>query len=241
MYDPEAGTAFISNDYIDDKTDAAIRRGFVRKVYGILAVQLAITVAIAAPLVYSAKAQMWLAANMWVLGLAVATTLITMLVMVCIPSTARSFPGNFIMLFLFTASEGLLVGVAASAYTVPSVILALSMTVLITLGLTVYAFTTKDDFTGAGPYLFAFLWGMIIFGFFLFFFPSPFAHKLYAGMGAILFCMYIVYDTQLIMGGRNHRFQFGVDDYVFAALNIYLDIIQLFLYLLKLFGERRRN
>lgn len=31
----------------------------------------------------------------------------------------------------------------------------------------------------------------------------------------------------------------GIDDYVFAALNLYLDIIQLFLYILRLLGERR--
>lgn len=238
--DPESQTPLMNSDYIDEKTDAILRRGFVRKVYGILSAQLALTAAIAGPLVFSRAAQLWLMANLWVVGLAAATTLITMLVMVCIPSTARSYPGNYIMLFLFTASEGLLVGVTASAYTVPSVIMALVMTVLIVAGLTVYACTTKDDFTGAGPYLFAFLWGMIVFGIILIFFPSPFAQKLYAGMGAILFCMYIVYDTQLIMGGKNHRYKFGLDDYVFAALNIYLDIIQLFLYLLKLFGERRR-
>ena len=47
------------------------------------------------------------------------------------------------------------------------------------------------------------------------------------------------YDTQLIVGGAHKKHQFGVDDYVFAALNIYLDIINLFLLLLQLLQDRR--
>ena len=38
----------------------------------------------------------------------------------------------------------------------------------------------------------------------------------------MLFSLYLVYDTQLIVGGAHKKFQFSVDDYVFAALNIYL-------------------
>ena len=62
--------------------------------------------------------------------------------------------------------------------------------------------------------------------------------KIYAGTGALLFGGYIVYDTQLIIGGK-HRNKFAIDDYVFAAINIYLDVINEFLYLLELFGDRR--
>ena len=61
----------------------------------------------------------------------------------------------------------------------------------------------------------------------------------YSGMGACLFSFYIIYDVQLIAGGKHQAHRFGVDEYVFAALNLYMDIIQLFLHLLRLFGERR--
>lgn len=63
--------------------------------------------------------------------------------------------------------------------------------------------------------------------------------KMYSGASALLFSMYIVYDVQLIVGGKHKQHQFSLDDYCFAALNIYLDIINLFLHLLRLFGERR--
>eukprot|EP00913_Durusdinium_trenchii_P007276 g6838.t1 len=63
---------------------------------------------------------------------------------------------------------------------------------------------------------------------------------LYAGFGALLFSGYIVLDTQLIIGGKHSSFQFGTEDYVMAAITIYLDIINLFLYILSLFGDRHR-
>merc|ERR1719188_1974178 len=68
--------------------------------------------------------------------------------------------------------------------------------------------------------------------------PGEMVHKVFAGCGVLLFTFYIIYDTQLIVGGTDRR-QFGIDDYAFAALSLYLDIINLFLYILQLFGERR--
>merc|ERR1712150_68117 len=105
-------------------------------------------------------------------------------------------------------------------------------------GLTIFAVTTKTDFTGCGAYLYAFFLGLIVSSLVCAFIPfTPMAMKVQGAIGAILFSFYIVYDTQLIVGGK-HEHQFGIDDYVFAALNIYLDIINLFIYLLQLFGSR---
>jgi len=66
------------------------------------------------------------------------------------------------------------------------------------------------------------------------------AHHVVRRSGVLLFTFYIVFDTQLLIGEYGgHKVQFGIDDYVFAALNLYLDIINLFLHILSLFGERR--
>merc|ERR1712151_142410 len=101
------------------------------------------------------------------------------------------------------------------------------------------------DFTGLGAYLLAALFGLVAFGFviirFSWVWPGMYstAHMIYAALGAILFSFYIVYDTQLIVGGRHKKHQFSVDDYAFAALNLFLDVINLFLMLLSLFGSRK--
>ena len=59
-------------------------------------------------------------------------------------------------------------------------------------------------------------------------------------MGAALFGLYLVFDTQMMMGG-NHKYALSPEEYIFAALNLYLDIVNLFLYILSILNEGKRN
>mmetsp|Transcript_44454 Transcript_44454/g.87856 ORF Transcript_44454/g.87856 Transcript_44454/m.87856 type:complete len:252 (+) Transcript_44454:197-952(+) len=245
-YDAEAASYHEDNMLMDDKVEEQIRRGFIQKIYGILSIQLLITVGIAGPLVVFDAPMQFIEANPWLVYLTMAVYFTTFIILACCSGVARSFPANYICLFIFTGCMGLLVGVTSSYYTQASVLLAFIATAGITIGMTMLAFFTKIDFTKYGAYLAAALLGLMVMGLILMitswftaFKNLQFAYKIYAALGAILFSFYIVYDTQLIVGGKHHQHQFSVDDYVFAALNIYLDIINLFIYLLRLFGERR--
>ena len=57
---------------------------------------------------------------------------------------------------------------------------------------------------------------------------------LYSCIGATIFSLYIVYDTQLIVGGERRASSFCQDDIVLAATSLYLDVINLFLFILDL-------
>ena len=59
---------------------------------------------------------------------------------------------------------------------------------------------------------------------------------MYASIGCIIFSLYIIYDTQLMVGG-SHKYSLSPEEYIFAALNLYLDVINLFMYLLAIFGR----
>ena len=61
----------------------------------------------------------------------------------------------------------------------------------------------------------------------------------YSAVGAVIFSLYIIYDTQIMLGG-NHKYSLSPEEYIFAALNLYLDIINLFMYLLSIFGGSRK-
>lgn len=217
--------------------------GFIRKVYSILTAQLLLTVIVAAPLQTMSPA--WLMANQWLCLVSMAATVGIVCAMTCVPKLFKEFPTNYILLFVFTLFEAVLVGFVSAAYTAGSVVVCALATVFIFLGMTVYAWNTKSDFTGMGPYLFAALLSLIGFGLVIsllsmFGINIPGANLLYGFCGVLIFTFYIVFDTQLIVGEyHGHKHQFGIDDYVFAALNLYLDIINLFLQLLKLFGEKK--
>merc|ERR1711933_678320 len=120
----------------------------------------------------------------------------------------------------------------------PSVLLAAGLTAGIFLLLTVYSMNTTADFTAPGPYLFVALSGLILFGLAScvlgFFFPGAYSltQTIYAGVSAVLFSFHIVYHTQMIVGGQHKHGEFSVDDYAFAALSLYIDIINIFLALL---------
>lgn len=234
---PSVGSTLLKN------ANTEIRLGFVRKVYGILSVQLLLTFIVAAPLSQLNDEQ--LQGHGWLLAMSIVMTIAGVCVMTCCKDMTRTYPMNYALLFAFTLFESVIIGFAAAAYTWESVLLCAGLTASIFCGLTIFAFKTKADFTGFGPMLFGALlslttWGLVIFLLMLSGVSIQWAIMLYDLVGVLVFVTYIVYDTQLIIGGEHKAHMFTVDDYVFAALNIYLDIIQLFLRLLRLLGSRKK-
>jgi FtsH-binding integral membrane protein len=214
-------------------SDIKIRHQFIRKVYSIVSMQLLVTFACSAIIIYVPPLKGFFLANSWILWLLLAGTFVVMLVLACCESVARSYPLNLILLSVFTLMESLLVGCICSVYKTDTVLIAAGITLFIVVGLTLFAFQTKIDFTGMGTYLF--VAGLVLFGFgFLaIIFRSNIMHLVYAAAGAGLFSMYLVFDTQLMMGGK-HKYSISPEDYIMAALSLYMDIINLFLMILRL-------
>ena len=241
--DIEAGYGVDSKPMISGVSPISVRHAFVRKVYSILFFQLLLTSGIAAPFVLMDQTTVsnFIVSNMWLMWTSLALSFTFMIVFACFPSLMRKYPLNYVILLLFTATQGLFIGLVCSRYSVKSVLIAVATVTAVVLALSLFALQTKIDFTGWGPYLLAGSVVLIVFGFVLIFVKdgSGIAQKVYAGIGALLFSMYLVYDTQLIAGGSHRKHQFSVDDYAVAAICLYIDIIQLFMYILALFGDRR--
>ncbi len=62
------------------------------------------------------------------------------------------------------------------------------------------------------------------------------AHLIICGISVLIFSFYLIFDTQLIMGGK--RYEIEIDDYILGAIILYTDIITIFLYLLRIFGGK---
>ncbi len=89
-----------------------------------------------------------------------------------------------------------------------------------------------------GAALFVCVLLLFIFGIVLMFWKSDTASLIYAIAGALIFSLYLIYDTQLMIGG-DHKYSISPEEYVFAALNLYIDIIQIFLMILQILGGSR--
>lgn len=212
-----------------------IRLGFLRKVYGIVSAQLLITTAVAAVFLTFQPVRAYLS-HTWIGFLILVGAAIMSLVFIgALKVTSRQYPQNYICLTLFTGCEALLVGSFVTYYTLDSVLMAFALTCIVTCALTAYAMKTEKDFSAWGAGLISVLMNIILLGLFNIWLQNRMIHVCLTGAGAVLFSLYIIYDVSMIMK------KVSPEEYILAAATLYLDIINLFIKLLELFGERKQK
>ncbi|KAK2048306.1 UPF0005-domain-containing protein [Colletotrichum somersetense] len=207
-----------------------IRNQFIRKVYAILTVQLLVTGAVSAVSFFNDGYKAWIQDHP---GLVFGSLLGAMVMMLLTFWKRKSYPTNLLFLSAFTLMEAYSISVIVSFYRAGLVLNAVFLTAGIFIFLTAFACQTKYDFTSWVPYLGGALWALVIFSFMYMFFPSnSTAELVYGGIAALLFSAYILVDTQLIM--RHHH----VEEEIAASISLYLDIINLFLAILRILNSQ---
>lgn len=142
----------------------------------------------------------------------------------------RNSVWGLVTVFAFTGLEGLSLGPVLSHYLSLAhggslVTTAVGLTAVITFALSAYVFKTGQNFSRWGGFLFAGLITVFIAGIAAMFFPVM--QVAVAGVSALLFCGFILYDTSRLLHGEE-------DNYIMATVNMYLNILNLFLDLLRL-------
>jgi FtsH-binding integral membrane protein len=217
----------------------SMRLGFIKKVYGILSVQLLITTLFSLISMTSTSFLKFQLNNLWLFYFCLVMTIVLPCVIVCFQGAMRQSPYNYGILFSFTLAESYIVSVICGLSNPKLVFMAAFMTMSMTIALTVYAMTTKTDFTLQGGMIFVVGCAFAMFSLFALFTTNNFVHILICVGGIIMFGIYLIYDTQLILG--KHTLSFEVDDYILASFMLYVDIIQLFLYILELLQRLSGN
>lgn len=223
-----------AEEKITDSISVEIRHAFVRKVLGILALQILVTFGVASVFGFVPVLRDFLLRNFWIAIVGAVAAFVLQLVLVCVPNLARKVPANFILMTLITLCYALVLSCAAAASSRNAFLIAIGSTFVVVVGLMIFACQTKYDFTGCGTYLFVAILCLMIFGFLCIFFSNHILHLVYSSIATLLFCMLLVYDTQLVVGGKHRRYQYSVDDYIFAALTLYIDIIIIFMNILAI-------
>jgi FtsH-binding integral membrane protein len=210
-----------------------IRMAFVRKVYAILTVQLLATALLSSISFFSEGYKNWIRTNQWMMW----TSMFGALGFLGLTYWKRkSYPTNLLFLAGFTGLEAYSISVIVSFYQSRIVLEAVLLTAGLFIGLTLFACQTKYDFTSWMPYLFGTLWALVLFGFMAVFFPRNSTVELvYSGIGALVFSAYILVDTQLVM--RHYH----VEEEIAASISLYLDILNLFLSILRILNNQNNN
>lgn len=232
-----AGNGLFDDYSLNEFSSVKIRHGFIRKVYLILLAQLLFTFGICMlTFMYQSMRIFVLKNSLLFFVLSLVFTFPIIITLACYPELGKKCPMNYFLLFLVTIGLSCMVLLATVVVKFEVFIYALGTTACVTLALTLFSFQTKYDFTGWGVYLYMGFIVLMILGIIAMFIPGKVIHLVYAGIGTFIISIAIIIDTQLIVGGKHKKYEYSIDDYVFAALTLYMDIINLFLMLLTIFS-----
>ncbi|KAI0985862.1 hypothetical protein GJ496_003243 [Pomphorhynchus laevis] len=219
---------------LDDKN---IRRGFIRKVFSILLVQLSITFGFTLMAMRFNKLHVFLKNNPGLYFASYIVFLVTYITLACCKNVARKTPWNYAFLGLLTLSMTYMMAMITSFHSNEIVVVALGITICVCFSVILFSMQTKYDFTGMIGPLFAASIALLIFGIIAIFTSHKIVHIVYGALGAILFSAFLAVDIQMIMGGR--KYEINPEDYIFGALMLYLDIVYIFIYILSIFSSAR--
>jgi len=152
----------------------------------------------------------------------------------------RQNPRSLILTLIFTFVAGIIIAPAlfVAEATNPGIVGQAGLLTLSTFGvLSLYAVVSKRDFSAWGSFFIVGLWVLIATSLLNFFIGSALGSLWIAGGTVLVFSGLLVFDTWRIVRSG----QYGPDDYVPAAVNIYLDLLNLFLAIISLLGGGRRR
>lgn len=235
--DTESGAGLMGSPMGDSFSDKAIRRAFIRKVYLILMCQLAVTCGFIALFVFHDGVKSYVRANSWLYWLSYGIFVVVYIALACCSSVRRTFPMNFIFLAIFTVALSYMAGTISSYYDTKIVMIAIGISTLVCFSVSLFAIQTKFDFTKLGGILFVALMVVFFFGLLslILYRWVPVLQIVYSALIALLFTAFLAYDTQMVMGNKKHSI--SPEEYIYGAMQIYVDVVYIFLAILSLTGS----
>ena len=153
--------------------------------------------------------------------------------------------GTAIALFVtFSALFGFTMSIYFYRYSLEILAFSFLLTAVYFGALAAYGYLTKRDLSGIRPILFSGLIFLIVFGLLSMFIPAlDMFDRVVCLIGIAIFLGYTAYDTQKIRAFYSYYSaspEMLAKASIFSALQLYLDFINLFLYLLRFLGNKRR-
>lgn len=212
--------------------EISLRWAFIRKIYSILTIQLLLTIAVASVVVFVRPIAHFIVSTPAGLALYIFAIIFPLILIWPLYYYSQKHPVNYILLATFTVFMGFSVGLTC-AFTAGKVILESAiLTAVVVVSLTLYTFWAAKrghDFSFLAPILFAGFMVLLVFILIQIFIPlGRLSHMIYGALASIIFSGFIIYDTDNLIK------RYTYDQYIWAAVALYLDVFNLFLSLLTL-------
>jgi FtsH-binding integral membrane protein len=243
-------------------TDAIAERDFLRQVFAWMFLALALTTGVAVLFHQSNAALNYFSAHPTLFYVALFAQLGFVIALRPIVASQRvSVQAAALVFFLYAALTGVVFSILLDVYTTKSVVGAFGGACGVFAGMALWGYTTKSDLTRFGPILFGALIGMVVASVVFIFTGGGVLNLLIGFAGVIIFSGLTAYDIQNLKQMRIGRGRFGFGGgfrgrggggqpltvgagsekfAIYGALMLYLDFINLFISLLRIFGGARR-
>ena len=225
-----------------ERINYLIFKGFLGKVYGIISIQLLITLIF---IFFSQRDSI----KSYFLNHAGFTSFLNIISIILFLGTlillsvkedlCKAIPYNYIILLIITLSISFICNTIALNFSYQIVFLCILLTINSSIAITIYAFCTGADWSyyrGLVSVILSQFSGFILLAFIL---DITMFEMVCCFFFTLLLGVYLVYDTHIIM--KKYGEVYSIDDYIFASLQIYLDIPRLFLAILSTFGKASKK
>lgn len=219
---------------------AVVQQSFLNKVFGWMFLGLLVTAAVAAYFSQTLDMQQFVADNPFVFFGAIIAQLI--LVFVLVGAVAAMSPAVAALVFLlYSGLTGFVFSMIISGYTTGSIASTFAITAGMFGAMALFGFVTRRDLTSLGSILFMALIGFIIASIVNIIWFNETIYWILTGIGILIFCGLTAYDMQKLkeIGAGEMDEEASDRAAVVGALALYLDFINLFLLLLRIFGRAR--
>lgn len=147
---------------------------------------------------------------------------------------------TYICYFLYSALTGFTLSVVFLAYSMSSILLVFLLTSVIFASLAIYGLKTKKDLSNWGIYLFVALIGIIVASLINIFLSNTTLDFVISIIGVLVFTLFVAYDVNKVIP-MAHSLYGEKKGAVYGAFQVYLDFINIFLDLIRIFGKARDN
>uniref|UniRef100_A0A0N5A2Z2 Protein lifeguard 1-like n=1 Tax=Parastrongyloides trichosuri TaxID=131310 RepID=A0A0N5A2Z2_PARTI len=225
-----------------DFTEASIRAAFVRKVFTMVSIMLLVVAIMTAVPFMHTGVKTFVRQSPAIYFCSYGVFMVVYIALMCCESVRRSFPANLICTAVLTLSIGYMTMMICSMYDIVPVLLTLIITTVCCGGIIIFSMQSKHDLTSKMGYLFIASMAIMVFGFVAIIaaavFKVKFLYTIYSGLAALLFMFYLAVDIQMLMGGK--KYELSPEDHIFAAIQIFIDIVYIFWMLLNIIGGSSR-
>eukprot|EP00826_Nyctotherus_ovalis_P027528 TRINITY_DN2151_c0_g1_i1.p2 TRINITY_DN2151_c0_g1~~TRINITY_DN2151_c0_g1_i1.p2 ORF type:complete len:180 (-),score=46.01 TRINITY_DN2151_c0_g1_i1:115-654(-) len=174
----------------------------------------------------------------WLFYATTMAALVMLFLLFCFHGILRVVPVNYIYLFVFILAAAYTLGTLTCFYDPFGVLYACVMAVVMSFSLTLYACVTPADLVGLWR---TFLWssiGVTVAGIVIIcVLRRHYMLIIVYWLFLLVVSAYLIADTQMLAGGKYK--EISLDDYVVAAMLLFIDYLSIFVYLLMFLGGRR--